>query len=37
MKEFNFKNIHIGQLISNLVEDRKIEESRIVKFFNKFR
>lgn len=34
MKEFNFKNIHIGQLISDLVEDRKIEESRIVKFFN---
>jgi hypothetical protein len=30
--EFNFKNIHIGKLIEQLVEERGIEESRIVKF-----
>jgi len=33
MKEFNFKEIHIGRLISNLVEERNIETGRIVKFF----
>lgn len=31
--EFNFKNIHIGKLIEQLVAERGIEESRIVKFF----
>lgn len=30
--EFNFKNIHIGKLIEQLVAERGIEESRIVKF-----
>lgn len=34
MKKYNFKNIHIGQLICNLVSVRDIDEKRIVNFFN---
>jgi len=31
---FNFKEIHIGQLIYNIVNYKNIEESRIKNFFN---
>lgn len=30
--EFHFKNIHVGKLIKQLVEDREIKESRIISF-----
>lgn len=30
--EFRYKNIHIGDLIANLVEDRQIDMERITKF-----
>ena len=30
--EFRYKNIHIGELIANLVEDRQIDVERITKF-----
>lgn len=30
--KFHFKNIHIGNLIKQLIEDREIKESRIISF-----
>lgn len=30
----NFKNIHIGQIIENVVKQRQVEYSRITSFFN---
>jgi hypothetical protein len=32
MMKFHFKNIHIGNLIKQLIEDREIKESRIISF-----